>query len=296
MMRVLHLSLLVVLLSLGACSGHPPAPPADRGTGDAAYHATPDGHYRVRRGDTLYAIAFRYGLDWRHIAAWNAISAPYVIYPDQLLRLAPPGGSPPAAAEPSAGDSSIATIRPAAGAGSTTTRALDPPQAGTPSEPASTDQPQATSPVEGTPAAAAHAPVADRPALPAAVPGADPVRWSWPAEGRVVSRFQAGDPGRKGIDIAGEMGSPVKAAADGVVVYSGSGLIGYGELIIVKHSDRMLSAYAHNSRRLVAEGAAVTAGKQIAEMGTNDRNQAVLHFEIRVNGTPEDPQRYLPPR
>jgi lipoprotein NlpD len=127
-------------------------------------------------------------------------------------------------------------------------------------------------------------------------PAADPRRWIWPTEGRLLSRFRANDPARKGIDISGRPGQPVVASAAGQVVYSGSGLIGYGELIIIKHSDRMLSAYAHNRKRLVSEGQQVTAGSKIAEMGTNDRNQALLHFEIRVNGTPEDPLKYLPRR
>ena len=127
-------------------------------------------------------------------------------------------------------------------------------------------------------------------------PAGDPDRWLWPTEGRLVSSFAANDPARKGIDIGGQAGQPVVASAAGQVVYSGSGLIGYGELIIIKHSDRMLSAYAHNKKRLVDEGQQVIAGSQIAEMGTNDRNQAVLHYEIRVNGKPEDPLRYLPRR
>ena len=112
----------------------------------------------------------------------------------------------------------------------------------------------------------------------------------------MLSRFQADDPARKGIQIGGNEGQPVLATAAGEVVYSGSGLIGFGELIIVKHSDRMLSAYAHNRRRLVVEGQRVAAGEQLAEMGRNDRNQPMLHFEIRVNGAPQDPLQYLPGR
>jgi lipoprotein NlpD len=144
-------------------------------------------------------------------------------------------------------------------------------------------------------ATGADAPAA-RPSPAKAPPLSDPDRWLWPAEGRLLSRFQANDPARNGIDIGGEEGQAVLAAATGEVVYSGSGLIGYGELIIVKHSDRMLSAYAHNRRRLVAEGQRVAAGEQLAEMGRNDRNQPMLHFEIRVNGTPQDPLKYLPRR
>jgi lipoprotein NlpD len=124
----------------------------------------------------------------------------------------------------------------------------------------------------------------------------DPGAWLWPAEGRLLSTFKPNDPSRNGIEIGGKEGQPIISAAAGEVVYSGSGLIGYGELIIVKHSDRMLSAYAHNRKRLVSEGQKVAAGERLAEMGRDDRNQPMLHFEIRVNGTPQDPLKFLPGR
>jgi lipoprotein NlpD len=123
-----------------------------------------------------------------------------------------------------------------------------------------------------------------------------PIRWQWPTLGDIVGRFVAGDPTRQGLSIAGSAGQPVNAAADGVVVYSGSGLIGYGELIIVKHSDEFLSAYGHNRRRLVGEGDQVRAGQQIAEMGRSGAARDMLHFEIRRNGRPVDPQTHLPAR
>jgi lipoprotein NlpD len=112
----------------------------------------------------------------------------------------------------------------------------------------------------------------------------------------VAGTFSSGDPTRQGIDIAGKAGVPVRAAADGVVVYSGSGLVGYGELVIVKHNDQWLSAYGHNRARLVNEGALVKAGQQIAEMGRSGASRDMLHFEIRYNGKPVDPLRYLPAR
>lgn len=121
------------------------------------------------------------------------------------------------------------------------------------------------------------------------------VAWRWPTQGGITRGFNNGA-SRKGILIAGEGGQPIRAAADGEVVYSGNGLIGYGELIIIKHSDRMLSAYAHNRERLVAEGRRVRAGELIARMGSNEREQFVLHFEIRQDGKPADPMNYLPPR
>jgi lipoprotein NlpD len=122
------------------------------------------------------------------------------------------------------------------------------------------------------------------------------VAWRWPADGQVVGGYVAGDQMRQGIDIAGQSGAPVRAAADGTVVYSGNGLIGYGELIIVKHNASFLSAYGHNRKRLVGEGDRVKAGQQIAEMGRTGADRDMLHFEIRYNGKPVDPLRYLPQR
>ena len=131
---------------------------------------------------------------------------------------------------------------------------------------------------------------------PAPAPVASSLAWQWPAQGSVVGTYAAGDPTRQGVDIAGNAGQPVRAAADGVVVYSGSGLVGYGELIIVKHNDQWLSAYGHNRARLVNEGALVKAGQQIAEMGRSGATRDMLHFEIRYNGKPVDPLQYLPRR
>ena len=133
-------------------------------------------------------------------------------------------------------------------------------------------------------------------ATPAPVPAASSVGWRWPTEGGVIGTYASGDPTRQGIDIAGSGGQPVRAAADGVVVYSGSGLVGYGELVIVKHDDQWLSAYGHNRARLVNEGQIVKAGQQIAEMGRSGASRDMLHFEIRYNGKPVDPLRYLPKR
>lgn len=118
--------------------------------------------------------------------------------------------------------------------------------------------------------------------------------WVWPTDGRLLRTFKPGDPARNGLDIAGSEGQPVQAAAPGDVVYSGDGLIGYGELVIIKHSELVLSAYAHNRRRLVQEGDRVNLGQKIAELGRNDRNEQILHFEIRVSGKPVDPRNYLP--
>lgn len=141
-------------------------------------------------------------------------------------------------------------------------------------------------------------PTATRPTAPRPTVAAEqaPFAWRWPTEGQLVGRYAAGDPTRQGIDIAGKGGQPVYSAAAGIVVYSGSGLVGYGELVIVKHDDEWLSAYGHNRARLVNEGQVVKAGQQIAEMGRSGAARDMLHFEIRYNGKPVDPLRYLPQR
>lgn len=216
---------------------------------------------QVRRGDTLYGIAFRNGIDVRDLAAWNGIGPPYTIYPGQSLRLYPRGGSRPASAS-----------------------------AGSPVRPQQT--PPVVRPASRPPTAASVGTPASRPASPAE----SGIAWRWPADGQLISRYVGGEPTKQGIDIAGNGGAPVRSAGDGVVVYSGSGLVGYGELIIIKHNDAWLSAYGHNRNRLVNEGALVKAGQQIAEMGRSGAARDMLHFEIRYNGKPVDPLIYLPKR
>ena len=156
-----------------------------------------------------------------------------------------------------------------------------------------------SSPRPGTGATASATP----PRPPATVP-APPVRptasivgaptWRWPAQGQIIGRYVSGDQTQQGINIAGSAGQPILAASDGIVVYSGAGLVGYGELIIIKHSDEWLSAYAHNRRRLVVEGSRVKSGEVIAEMGKTGAIREMLHFEIRRNGKPVDPLAFLP--
>jgi len=298
-------AMLLLACFLVSCAGPPPARVEDRSRRPGSYETTPDGHYRVRRGDSLHAIAFKFGLDWREIARLNGITAPYIIYPDEILRITPAerrgsAGSRPA--QPAGAPSSV-RISAAPPPSAATTHTVETPGHGTgapvPAAPAPSGDLPAKTPA-GQQAAASGSAASKGTRAPAgssySTPAGDPARWLWPTEGRILSEYRANDPARKGIDIGGRAGQPVIASAGGLVVYSGSGLIGYGELIIIKHSDRMLSAYAHNSKRLVAEGEQVTAGSQIAAMGTNDRNQALLHFEIRVNGSPEDPLKYLPRR
>ena len=137
---------------------------------------------------------------------------------------------------------------------------------------------------------------APRPPAPVAPPPSSPFSWRWPVDGTLLTRFVAGEPTRQGIDIGGTAGVAVRAAADGVVVYSGSGLVGYGELVIIKHDEQWLSAYGHNRARLVNEGQVVKAGQQVAELGHSGAPRDMLHFEIRYNGKPVDPLSYLPKR
>jgi lipoprotein NlpD len=292
--RSLALALLLVALLPGCGPGWTP----ERPEADRSGRLTQEGRYRVQSGDSLHVIAFNFGLDWRDVAQWNGIAAPYTIYPDQELRLSPPAGTERGV-----------VVQPAQGPGRSVSRDLAserPTPATPPPVPAaapegvpgtaveSSTQPPTTVKAQQDPAEPART-TASAPA-PAAKAGADPTSWLWPTEGRLLSRFRANDPARNGIEIGGADGQPVRAAAAGEVVYSGNGLIGYGELIIIKHSDRILSAYAHNRQRLVAEGQSVGAGDRIGEMGRDDRNQPLLHFEIRVNGAPQDPLNYLPRR
>jgi lipoprotein NlpD len=276
MRRPLYRALWVAsALWLSACATHPPAPIVERSTRPPPAEIPVDGLYRVRGGDTLYGIAFRYGLDFRDIARWSGIAAPYTIYPDQVVRLRQPPRS------------------------QVTTTAVPKPSSRSRTQAAETVKAPPPKPVPPPPPAPSPGESASAPASASAstgAPSASSGGWAWPAEGRLLRTFKADDPTRKGVDIVGREGDPVRAASGGEVVYSGNGLIGYGELVIVKHDDRMLSAYAHNRRRMVREGDRVTRGQQIAELGRNDRNETVLHFEIRRDGEPVDPLRYLPRR
>jgi lipoprotein NlpD len=288
------------LILLAGCASTPPAPVVDRSLGggrrservvQAPRTLPASGSYRVRRGDTLYSIAFRHGLDYRELARANGIAAPYTIYVGQDIRLdihnrrdvARAQASRPPPARPRRPPVAPSTVR---------------------TPPADKPVPQVEVPASAPPATApSRNPVAgSSPSAPLEKPaaGADGtasqagIVWRWPAIGKREGGFVAGDQTRQGIDIVGKSGDPVRAAADGVVVYSGNGLIGYGELIIIKHNAELLSAYGHNRRRLVQEGDRIKGGQQIAEMGSTSASRDMLHFEIRRNGKPVDPMAFLP--
>jgi len=217
---------------------------------------TPRSH-RVRAGDTLFSIAYQYDLDFRSLAIANGMSPPYTIFVDQQINL-------DLNAVPSNGsESAVASLGRAVGNNSVAQA-----RAGTPVSSGVLRQPVSREPLA--------------------------VSWQWPHQGRLVRGFQSGV--SKGLDIAGSIGDPVFAAGDGDVVYSGRGIQGSGDLIIIRHSDRYLSAYAHNSRMLVSEGSRVRSGEKIAEVGQNSSGAAMLHFEIREAGDSVDPMRLLPRR
>jgi lipoprotein NlpD len=286
-------STVVVQPPPGASSSVRPAP---------AQHEA--GTYTVVKGDTLYSIAFRNGADFREVARLNNIAPPYTIWPGQVLKLSGRGPAPatehapPVVAKTSPPPSSAPVFetvgtRPVAAAplpAHASSAAVAPAGVTHPAPPVSATPAPPSNPAPAV-AAAATAPVA----ASGGTRSAGGVKWRWPASGQVVSRFQA-SAAIPGIDIAGKAGDPVVAAADGTVVYSGNGLVGYGELIIIKHNDSFLSAYGHNRKRLVTEGQQVKAGQQIAEMGSSGSSRDELQFQIRKDGNPVDPLDYLPSR
>jgi lipoprotein NlpD len=252
-----------------------PAPQASAPPAPAARPAAPrtppaDGNYRVQPGDTLTSIAVAYGQDVKDLARWNGIDDPSRIRVGQVLRVVPP--------------TTAAAVVPVAPAGPATTRPLDG---------AATAPGAATPPAESAPAPGPVASIPEKKPAPAAAP-APASDWIWPASGRVIEKFD--EKRNKGIGIAGKEGDPVVASADGQVVYSGSGLRGYGNLVILKHDEHFISAYAHNRQILVKQGQTVKRGQRIAEIGKTETTEPKLHFEIRREGKPVDPLAYLPPR
>ena len=232
------------------------------------------GYYAVKPGDTLIRIGLENGQNWKDLVRWNGLENPNLIEVGQVLRVVPPGV-----------DASLAGTRPVVTA-KLETRPLDPRAAASAASGAS-----APTPVVAPAPAPAPVPMA-APTPPRE--GDDDVNWAWPANGNVVTAFDEGR--NKGLAIAGKAGDPVLASADGRVVYAGSGLRGYGNLVILKHNNTYLTAYAHNQTLLVKEDQAVRRGQKIAEMGSTDSDRVQLHFEIRKQGKPIDPSKLLPAR
>lgn len=263
------------------------------------------GYYTVQKGDTLIRIGLDAGQNYRDIARWNAIENPNKIEIGDVYRVVPPE-EPPVAKAVVSSRLSGTPLPPVPAAAATPPKATSP--AAPPPVPAvTTTTPSSTAASAGKAAApntaqasesivAAPAPqkppVALAPAAPAAPAGDDALEFAWPAKGEVIVAFDEAK-NRKGIDLAGGAGDPVLAAAEGKVVYAGEGLRGYGKLIIIKHNNTFLTAYAHNQSILVKEDQSVKKGQKIAEMGSSDSDRVKLHFEIRERGRPVDPMKYL---
>jgi lipoprotein NlpD len=240
--------LIAVALLLSCSSASQRAPVQDR----PSLKASKLGYHVVSKGETLYSIAWRYGIDYKLLARRNGISGRYTIYPGQKIQL-----YKAAANLPKAAPKSTVKSTPTKRSKTTTTRVVK------------------TSPLPKN---------------------SGKWKWQWPAKGKVLAGFSSQKNLNKGVDIDGRLGESVVAAAPGVVVYAGSGIRGYGNLLIIKHDEKFLSAYAHNSRLLVKEKGVVKGGQKIAEIGNSGTNQSKLHFEIRREGKPVDPLRYLPKR
>ena len=246
-----------VLGVLVSCSSGYRAPVEDRK--QRSKSAAPS-VYHVQRGETLYSISWRYGLDHRSVALANGIPSPFTIYPGQKSYF----------------------TKKAATAKTRTAK------------PASTKSKAPSASKSGSTASSKTVPVASTP-LPAkssSAPATKISKWRWPTKGKVVRGYSSTV--HKGVDISGKSGDAIYAVAAGKVVYAGTGIVGYGEMLIVKHSEIYLSAYGHNSRLLVREGAQVKAGQKIAEKGNSGTDTVKLHFEIRKEGKPVDPQKLLP--
>jgi lipoprotein NlpD len=249
-----------------------------------AENAGKPGYYTVRPGDTMIRIGLESGQSWRDIARWNGIENPNIIEVGQVLRIIPPGTAAVAAAP-----------LPAA-SGAPVSDAVVARPVNTPAAVAAANVPPPGTRTAATPTAA-PLPAASAPMPPASSPSDEDIGWIWPVTGGASNVVAAFDEAKnKGVGIGGKLGDAVLAAGDGRVVYAGAGLRGYGNLIILKHNNTYLSAYAHNQTLLVKEDQTVRKGQKIAEMGNSDTDRTKLHFEIRRQGKPVDPLRFLPAR
>lgn len=308
MTKIRLICMTALLAMLAACSVTPrhPAPVIDRTPG-ASVAPTPAqaagrGYYTVKKGDTLYRIALEFGQSSRDLVVWNNLANANDIKVDQVLRVLPPDAAPaPAGVQVgSVAAGSGIEVRPLGAAPARATSAPHGAEVANKSGPSGDKKPYSEATLaemqkpessSGT-AAAAPAKSTDS-AAPVIDVDDEGVAWIWPTDGKVVAGF---DDGKKGIDIAGKLGQQILAAGAGKVMYAGSGIRGYGNLVIIKHTNNLLSAYAHNKTILVKEGQTITKGQKIAEMGNSDANAVKLHFEIRRQGKPVDPAKFLPKR
>lgn len=251
-----------------------------------AENAGKPGFYTVKPGDTLFRIALESGQGWRDLQTWNNIANPNILEVGQVLRVMPPSSGAAGAAAVTAISTPGVVARPLGSADGS-------PAAPVATAPAPGSEGSATAAAPATGVAAA--PVATPAPAPAPAAGGDELSFIWPAQGPVLATFDEAR-NSKGVSIGGRIGDPVLAAADGRVVYAGAGLRGYGNLVILKHNNTYLTAYAHNQALLVREDQAVRQGQRIAEMGSSDTDRVKLHFEVRRLGKPVDPLQHLPKR
>ena len=298
---------LAALLVLAGCASTTPAPvTGGGGQSPTAVGVVPVAKdtYTVKAGDTLYSIAREQGLDHRELIAMNGIENPNQISPGRVLKIKPKAAAGSAVATTAPITSDVVVARPIGNEQMAEKRPLSANTDTFKREPKGGKEPysdQALAQAQNQGQAKAIEPVVPplvkpevKPDEKPAEPGAngDEIAWIWPANGKTIGTFSEG--GSKGVDIAGKAGDPVIASGDGKIVYSGTGLRGYGKLVIIKHNATYLSAYAHNQTILVKEGQNVTKGQKIAEMGNTDADQVKLHFEVRRQGKPVDPLKYLP--
>jgi len=273
----------------------PPPPPL-------AAASVPAGHYMIKRGDTLYSIALEHGADYRDVARWNQLDDPTKISVGQVLRVTPPAGEPSVQVGAARGQAPL-QARPldgAAGAqqgqgdGSTKVvpKALRLPYSEENLALLSKGDAAAVAPATKPVAVAPGPPKPEAPTVAAVKRDPESLDFIWPARGGLLAKFA--EPSSKGVDIGGKPGDPVVAAAAGQVLYTGTGIRGFGKLIVIRHDNGFSSVYAHNREILVKEGQNVARGQRIAEMGDSDADRPKLHFEIRKSGKPVDPLRYLP--
>ena len=300
---------LAVLLVLTGCANNYPAPVYQAG-GQASpvpTAAVAKDTYVVKVGDTVYSIAREHNMDFRELIALNGIDSPNRLAVGMVLKIKPPAPEVAQVASTSPITSDVVvskpigdlTVAPGSAMTRNTTTFKREPKAG--KEPYSeqalalAENQGSAKPTESTtgqPEVKPEPVPEAKPAEPALT--GDEIAWIWPASGKMIGTFS--EAGSKGVDIAGKAGDPVIATGDGKVVYSGTGLRGYGKLVIIKHNGTYLSAYAHNQNILVKEGQNVSKGQKIAEMGNTDADQVKLHFEVRRQGKPVDPLKYLPQR
>jgi len=285
----------VICLLLSACSTHTPAPVTSL---DKDYQSLKRGsfrgsYYQVEKGDTLYFISYITGREVKDIIASNKLSPPYTIYPGQTLQLWKPKYVAPAYGK--AG--TIAVVKPPVKTATKVTQPKPTPKPVPKPKPKSKpiEQKAADKNVDqGRTKEYSQNSKSNKVVTNKASNSNKVDSWSWPTKGRVIAKFSSAENGNKGIDIAGKRGQTVQASAGGTVVYAGNALRGYGNLVIIKHSDDYLSAYAHNDKVLVKEQQTVKAGQKIASMGSSGSNSVRLHFEIRYKGKSVNPLRYLP--